>query len=251
MRRKVSRFARLRRPLRSRGQAEAAIACRPYRVATLSRSQPMIKSAIARLFFSIISMWLLPWWPASGSSRNRAAPPAALIASTALEQPLRRASGAKGYRVTPALRTTILSSPCPRRNPCGINFPSIKTGASQGASSSDLCVRESRLATDDACQRVPRAGRTPRSFRPRVIASSVIAPALCRVCTMGNRAAAKAPRLKFGPRGQLSRPPRGSWDCRCWRLEPSLHEALRRRVGRVTHTFQRNPLPDSIHWHET
>src|SRR5262249_57442917 len=42
--------------------------------------QFMIMSAICRLFLSIISIWLLPFWPASGSSRNLALPPADLIA---------------------------------------------------------------------------------------------------------------------------------------------------------------------------
>jgi hypothetical protein len=47
---------------------------------TLSPIQPMIRSAIARLFLSSISMWLLPFWPASGSSRNLALPPAVFSA---------------------------------------------------------------------------------------------------------------------------------------------------------------------------
>src|SRR5499426_2911846 len=60
--------------------------------ATLSPSHPMIRSAISRLFLSIISMWLLPLWPASGSSRNLAEPPADLMALTVAAQPLRRSS---------------------------------------------------------------------------------------------------------------------------------------------------------------
>src|SRR5262245_58634553 len=63
-----------------------------YLVATLSPSQPVIRSAICRLFLSIISMWLLPVWPTSGSSRNLAEPPTALIAFTVEEQPSRRKS---------------------------------------------------------------------------------------------------------------------------------------------------------------
>src|SRR5262249_31428655 len=52
----------------------------------------MIKSAISRLFLSIISMWVLPLWPASGSSRNLAAPPVDLMALTVAAQPSRRSS---------------------------------------------------------------------------------------------------------------------------------------------------------------
>src|SRR6266516_5225911 len=63
-----------------------------YRAVTFSPSQPMIRSAICRLFLSIISMWLLPLWPASGSSRNLAEPPADLMALTVAAQPLRRSS---------------------------------------------------------------------------------------------------------------------------------------------------------------
>src|SRR6516165_1284566 len=52
----------------------------------------MIRSAMARLFLSIISMWVLPLWPASGSSRNLAEPPADLMAVTVAAQPSRRSS---------------------------------------------------------------------------------------------------------------------------------------------------------------
>src|SRR5262249_18249742 len=65
---------------------------RAQRAAALSPSQPMIRSATARLFLSIISMWVLPLWPASGSSRNLAEPPADLMALTVAAQPLRRSS---------------------------------------------------------------------------------------------------------------------------------------------------------------
>src|SRR6201987_1643444 len=57
-----------------------------------SPSQAMIRSAISRLFLSIISMWLLPLWPASGSSRNLAEPPTDLMALTVAAQPSRRSS---------------------------------------------------------------------------------------------------------------------------------------------------------------
>src|SRR5712675_3152723 len=58
--------------------------------AAASPIQPMIRSAICRLFLSIIIMWLLPLRPASGSSRNFAAPPASLTAVIVAAQPLRR-----------------------------------------------------------------------------------------------------------------------------------------------------------------
>src|SRR5215510_7692588 len=63
-----------------------------YRAATFSPTHPMIRSAICKLFLSIISMWLLPLWPASGSSRNFAEPPADLMALTVAAHPLRRSS---------------------------------------------------------------------------------------------------------------------------------------------------------------
>src|SRR5262249_50125162 len=65
---------------------------RAQRAATFSPTQPMIRSAISRLFLSIISMWLLALGPASGSSRNLAEPPADLMALTVAAQPLRRSS---------------------------------------------------------------------------------------------------------------------------------------------------------------
>src|ERR1700722_3876625 len=55
-------------------------------------SQPMIRSAIWRLFLSIIIMWLLPLMPSPGRYRNLAVPPAALMASTDWLQTLRRSS---------------------------------------------------------------------------------------------------------------------------------------------------------------
>jgi hypothetical protein len=57
-----------------------------------SLTQAISKSAISRLFLSIIITWVLPRRPASGNNKNLAAPPAPRIAPIDAAQPLRRAS---------------------------------------------------------------------------------------------------------------------------------------------------------------
>ena len=57
-----------------------------------SLTQAISKSAISRLFLSIIITWVLPRRPASGNNKNLAVPPAPRIALIDAAQPLRRAS---------------------------------------------------------------------------------------------------------------------------------------------------------------
>src|SRR6516165_10158694 len=52
----------------------------------------MMRSAIWRLFFSIIIMWPLPLMPSAGRYMNLAVPPAPLMAATESLQSLRRSS---------------------------------------------------------------------------------------------------------------------------------------------------------------
>ena len=63
----------------------------------------------------------------------------------------------------------------------------LRTGKCRQSTSASLFARLRRLATEEAYQRVPRAGRMPRSLSALVIASSVVAPVLRIASMIGRR----------------------------------------------------------------
>ena len=66
-------------------------------------------------------------------------------------------------------------------------FPPINDEESRQRASASLFERLRRLATNNAYQRVPRAGRMPRSSIALAIASSVVAPVLRTASMTGSR----------------------------------------------------------------
>ena len=101
-------------------------------------------------------------------------------AASAFEVPRRtgaeRPGGPSPDRVQPRSPNTQGSLSTTRN--LGSNFPSINDGRIRQRASASLFARLRRLVTDDAYQRVPRAGRMPRSLSALVIASSVVAKSL-------------------------------------------------------------------------